>query len=168
MIFGLICCAFFIALIVTFFVGASQLYEASYYHRVPVLFIIMLGLIFLFMIILTGFISTFLDGFVVPIMYKLRVTTIKGWGQFLSLFGDYPFHFTLYALLIFVAFIFFVISVIVVGLMTCLIGFIFLIIPYISTVITLPVWYWFRAFSIEFLAQFGDEYDVFPPAEATA
>ena len=40
-----------------------------------------------------------------------------------------------------------------------------LIIPYISTVVTLPIWYWFRAFSVEFLAQFGDEYDLFPPAE---
>jgi hypothetical protein len=166
MIFGLICFVFFISLFVIFFVGASQLYEDSFYDRVPVPFIIMLGLIFLMMIILVGFISTFLDGFVIPIMYKHRMKTTKGWGRFLSLFGKYPFHFILFGLLMFVMIILFVIFVIVAGLLTCCIGFFILIIPYVSTVATLPIWYWFRAFSVEFLAQFGDEYDLFPPAEA--
>lgn len=166
LIFGLICFIFFISLIAVFFVGASQLYEDSYHHRVPVPFIIMVGLVFLAMIILIGFISTFLDGFVVPIMYKKRITTTKGWGRFLSLFGKYPFHFILFGLIMFVIFIAFVIFVIIAGLLTCCIGFFILIIPYISTVATLPVWYWLRAFSLEFLTQFGDEFDVFPPSES--
>jgi hypothetical protein len=59
--------------------------------------------------------------------------------------------------------ILFGILVLVVGLLTCCVGLILIIIPYIGTVITLPVWYWFRAFSLEFLAQFGEEYDVWPP-----
>ena len=166
LVFALICFVFFVSLIAVFFVGASQLYEDSFYDRVPVPFIIMLGLIFLVMIILVGFISAFLDGFVVPIMYKNRVKATKGWGRFLSLFGKYPFHFILFGLLVFVMFILFVIFVILAGLLTCCIGFFILIIPYISTVVTLPIWYWFRAFSVEFLAQFGDDYDLFPPAEA--
>jgi hypothetical protein len=34
-------------------------------------------------------------------------------------------------------------------------------------VVTLPVWYTFRAFSLEFLAQLGPEYRLFPaPAES--
>ena len=45
-------------------------------------------------------------------------------------------------------------------------GFALLVIPYIGTVITLPIWYTFRAFSLEFLAQFGLDYDLFPPATA--
>jgi hypothetical protein len=126
----------------------------------------LIGLIFLMMIILIGFISTFLDGFVVPIMYKHRLTATKGWGRFLSLFGKYPFHFILFGLFMFVMIILFIIFVITAGLLTCCIGFLILIIPYISTVVTLPIWYWFRAFSVEFLAQFGDEYDLFPPVEA--
>jgi hypothetical protein len=166
LVFTLICFMFFVSLIVVFFVGASELYRDNYFDRVPVPFIILIGLIFLMMIILVGFISTFLDGFVVPIMYKDRLTATKGWGRFLSLFGKYPFHFILFGLLMFVMIVLFVIFVIMAGLLTCCIGFIFLIIPYISTVVTLPIWYWFRAFSVEFLAQFGDEYDLFPPAEA--
>jgi hypothetical protein len=61
LVFILVCFIFFVSLIVIFFVGASQLYEGSYFDRVPVPFIIMMGLIFLVMIILIGFISTFLD-----------------------------------------------------------------------------------------------------------
>ncbi|MCK7483487.1 MAG: hypothetical protein M0C28_45470 [Candidatus Moduliflexus flocculans] len=34
--------------------------------------------------------------------------------------------------------------------------------PTSATVVTLPVWYAYRAFSLEFLAQFGPECDVFP------
>lgn len=55
-----------------------------------------------------------------------------------------------------------VISVIVLGLATCCIGFLFLIIPYIGSVIMLPVSVTFRAFSVEFLEQFGGEYKIFP------
>jgi len=40
-----------------------------------------------------------------------------------------------------------------------------LIIPYIGTVVTLPFWYTFRAFSLEYLAQFGPDYNLLPPAE---
>jgi hypothetical protein len=60
----------------------------------------------------------------------------------------------------------FVIGVIFAGFMTCCIGFLLLVIPYIGTVITLPVWYTLRAFSLEYFAQFGSEYDVFPPLES--
>jgi hypothetical protein len=57
-------------------------------------------------------------------------------------------------------------AMIMFGLFTCLLGFALLLIPYIGTVITLPIWYTLRAFSLEFLAQFGLEYDLFPPATA--
>ena len=72
----------------------------------------------------------------------------------------------LFGILMFIFMILFVIFVVVAGIVTCCIGWILLVIPYIGTVVTLPIWYWLRAFSVEFLAQFGDEYDAFPPAEA--
>ncbi|HSA94906.1 MAG TPA: hypothetical protein VLJ16_02560, partial [Acidobacteriota bacterium] len=56
----------------------------------------------------------------------------------------------------------------VAGLVTCCVGWFLLIIPYIGTVITLPFWYLLRAFSLEFLAQFGPDYDVFAKPEAPA
>jgi hypothetical protein len=162
LIFSLLIFSFFIMLAVLFFVGATQLYEDSFGHRIPILFIILTGLVFFFLFIILGYISTFLDSFVVPLMYKQKISATKAWGRFLSIFGKYPFHFILYGLLILVLLILFVVAVILAGLFTCCIGFFLLIIPYIGTIVTLPVWYWFRAFSIEFLAQFGDEYNVFP------
>ena len=52
------------------------------------------------------------------------------------------------------------ICIILFAIMTCCIGLLLLIIPYIGAVVLLPVSYTFRALSIEFLAQFGDEFDV--------
>jgi len=37
-----------------------------------------------------------------------------------------------------------------------------LITPYIGSVVLLPVSYTFRAFSVEFLEQFGDDFTIFP------
>jgi len=162
--FFLICGAVFTSYIIFFFITASNLYKGSYYERVPVVFIVAVVLLFALTAIVIGFISMFLNSFVTPIMYKNTIKTTQAWSRFLSLFKRHPFHFILYGLLVFVLGILAVIFVVVAGLLTCCIGFLLLIIPYIGTVVTLPIWYTFRAFSLEFLAQFGPEYEIFPPA----
>jgi hypothetical protein len=164
--FGLIVFAIFILLGIIFFTAASTLHVNNHFTGPLILFIIGWVFLFLLTIIITGYIVLFLDSFVVPIMYKGNLTTTKAWGRYLSLFNRHPFHFLLFGLLIFVLMVGFVIGVILAGFMTCCIGFILLIIPYIGTVVTLPVWYTLRAFSLEYLAQFGAEYDVFPQLEA--
>jgi len=166
--FGLFCFALFIMFFVLFFTAASHLYEEGYFQRIPVGFIAGMVLLFILMIIIIGYISMFLKNFVVPIMYKNNIKTTQAWGRFLSLFSRHPLHFILYGLLVFVLTILFVIFVIFAGLLTCLIGFVVLIIPYIGTVATLPIWYTYRAFSLEYLAQFGPEYELFPPAVGSA
>jgi hypothetical protein len=166
-VFGIICFVVFVSFVVFFFVVASRVYESNA-HRVPVLFIVQMALVFLFLILITGYISAFLTAFVAPIMYKDRISAVQAWGRFLSLFKKYPFHFLFYGIFIFVLTVLAVISLIIAGLMMCCVGILLLIIPYINTVVTLPVWYTFRAFSLEFLAQFGSEYDVYPMPEAPA
>jgi hypothetical protein len=162
--FVLICIGLFTSFIVFFFIVASNLYHGSYYERVPVVFIVSTALLFLLTSIVIAYISMFLNSFVAPIMYKNNIKATHAWSRFLSLFKRYPFHFILYGLLVFVLGIFAVIFVVVAGLFTFCIGFLLLIIPYIGTVVTLPIWYTFRAFSLEFLAQFGPEYEIFPPS----
>jgi MFS family permease len=162
LVFGCIAVAIFVAFSVFFFVGARQLYDVGFGRRVPILFLVGLGLTFFFLLIIIGYISLFLNDFVVPIMRKERLSTVAGWRRFLPLLGHHPFQFILYGLLIFVLYVLFVILVIFAGLVTCCIGWLVLVIPYIGTVATLPVWYTFRAFSLEFLAQFGPEYALFP------
>jgi len=167
--FGLVAIAIFVAFAVFFFAGARGLYEVGLGDRMPVLLLVGLGLTFLLLLIIIGYISLFLNDFIVPIMTRDRILTVAAWRRFLPLLGHYPFHFILYGILIFMLYVLFVIAVIVAGLATCCIGWLLLVIPYIGTVVTLPVWYTFRTFSLEFLAQFGPEYRLFPaPAESAA
>jgi hypothetical protein len=169
LVFGLVAVAVFIAFAVFFFVGARELYEVGWGRGLPVLLLVGLGLTFFLLLILIGYISLFLNDFVVPIMAKDRVSTVAAWRRFLPLLGRHPFSFILYGIIIFLLYVLFVIVVVVAGLVTCCIGWLLLVIPYIGTVVTLPVWYTFRAFSLEFLAQFGPEYRLFPaPVKTTA
>ena len=166
--FGLICLMVFIIFFVFFFTTASFIYRESLYSHIPVPFLVGMGLLFFFMILFIGYISMFLKSFVVPIMYKNNIKATQGWSRFLSLFGKHAFHFILFGVFVFLLTIMFVLLIIVAGLLTCCIGFILLIIPIIGTVLTLPAWYTLRAFSLEYLAQFGPEYDVFPPSKVPA
>lgn len=119
--------------------------------------LILLGLISL---IVCGYISLFLDNFIVPIMYRHRMTTSQAWNTFLPVLRQNLIPFILYGLLILALIIGLVIGIIIVGFMTCCVGFIFFVLPYINTVVLLPVIYTFRVFSLEFFAQFGAEFDV--------
>ena len=120
---------------------------------------------FLVLIIITSYISLFLNDFVVPIMYKYKISTSQAWFKFLPILSRHPGHFILYGLFIFVLMILVVLCVIIFGLFTCCLGFLLLIIPYIGSVLLLPISYTFRAFSVEFLEQFGDEFTIFPKEE---
>jgi hypothetical protein len=126
-----------------------------------------LGLAFILLIIVLGYISLFLTDFVVPLMYKHNLTAMAGWRYFLSLFTRHILYFLLYGVLVFFLNILVIICIVIFGLMTCCMGFVLLILPYISSVILLPVSYAFRAFSLEFLSQFGPDFAIFPePGEA--
>jgi hypothetical protein len=165
LIFSLISFWLFAALGVAFFITGARIYEQNRFSPLPILWILTMAIAFLVLAVLTGYVLLFLKEFVAPLMYKNGVPATKSWTRFLALFGRYPLHFIGYGLLVFVLIIAFVIFVIVAGLVTCCIGWIVLVIPYIGTVVTLPFWYALRAFSLEFLAQFGPEYTLFEAAE---
>lgn len=129
---------------------------------IPVVLIIATVVIALFIAIVLCYISMFLNNFVIPIMYKHDVQVMKGWKKFLELFRTHSGYFIVYGLLLFLLHCVVIIMVIIVGIFTCCIGFILLIIPYISSVVLLPISYIFRAFSLKFLEQFGPEYKIFP------
>ena len=161
-VFGLICTALFITFFVFCFIIAFNIYEGIISKQVMVLYIVGMILLFLLMIIVTGYIALFLNDFIVPIMYKHNIKTTKAWSKFLPLFSKNILYFIFYGILIFFLAILTFIIIIVFGLCSCCIGFILLIIPYIGSVVLLPISYTFRAFSIEFLAQFGTDFSVFP------
>jgi hypothetical protein len=141
-------------------------YESSTETAVLIVPVILMVLGFLAIVILTSYIELLLYDFVVPIMYKYRITTPKAVRMFLPLFLSNFFHFLGYGLLILLLTILIVIGVIIGGFLTCCIGFVLLIIPYINAVVLLPISYTLRAFSVEFLEQFGPEYHIFPRPDA--
>lgn len=166
--FGLICFLLFITFLVFCFFFLLSLYESHSPRQVIILSLIGMVFMALSMIITIGFISLFLNDFVVPIMYKNKLVILTAWKRFLLLFSRHILHFLLYGILVFFLHIFVVVCVVVVGLMTCCMGFLFLLIPYIGSVITLPISYTLRAFSLEFLEQFGPEFTLFPKSEETS
>jgi uncharacterized membrane protein len=109
-----------------------------------------------------SYISLFLRDFVAPIMYKHKMNATQAWGRFLSIFRQHPFQFVLYGLFVFILIVLAIIAIVLAGVFTCCIGLVLFVIPYIGTVLTLPVWYTYRAFSLEYLAQFGPDFELFP------
>ncbi len=144
------------------FITAKELYYGDYAQIVIIRRAAGMVLIFIGLVIVTGYISMFLNDFVVPMMYKHRSTASWGWNRFLPLLGKNLFVFILYGLFVFVLILAVVLSVIFTGLLTCFIGFLLLAIPFIGSVILLPVTYTYRAFSVLFLAQFGEDYNIMP------
>lgn len=123
-----------------------------------------IGMIFLFLavMIVTSYISLFLDSFIVPIMFKRRISALQAWSVFLPLMRKHFWNFVLYGLLVLLIVIVIVVAIMLFGFLTCCVGFFILVIPYINAVLLLPVSYTMRAFSVEFLEQFGEEYALFP------
>jgi len=109
-----------------------------------------------------------LSNFVVPVMYRGDLTATAAWRRFLPLLGSRFFRFVLYGLFLFVLLLGVVATVIVAGCATLCCGFVLLAIPYVGSVLLLPVSVTYRAYGPEFLAQFGPEWSVFPSAPAPA
>jgi hypothetical protein len=136
-------------------------YGIYYFEELQTITLIGLGFLLLLTFIICAYISLFLNDFIVPIMYKQRITASQAWLKFILLFNETPLPFILYGLLIFVFIIVLIIGIIIVGLLTCCIGFVLIAIPYIGSIVLLPVSYTFRAYSVAFLGQFGSQYALF-------
>jgi hypothetical protein len=113
--------------------------------------------------ILFGLISKFTVDFVVPIMFLQTSSALAGWRQLLALIGCNKARMLVYIL--FQIVISMVIGIIAVTI--CLIGCccccasVLLLVPYIGTVILLPLIAFARAYSFFYLRQFGAQFDVF-------
>jgi hypothetical protein len=123
---------------------------------------IRIGIIFIGLLIAIGYISLFLNDFIVPIMYRNDMSTWIAWSHFIPVLRSHLLIFIGYGIFMLLVYILVGILVVIFGLITCCIGFVFLVIPYIGSVITLPISYTLRAFSVEFLQQFGTDFRIFP------
>jgi hypothetical protein len=102
--------------------------------------------------------------FVVPIQFLRGVGCRAGWRELLGLLSARPGHFLLYLVFQIVLSIAAAVLVLVGIFATCCIAGCILIIPYLGTVLLLPVLVFKRAYTLHYLAQYGPEFDVFAPA----
>ncbi len=128
---------------------------------------ILLVFAILLIVLPVAYVQLLLDDFVVPIMYVRNVSTTAAWGIFFPLLRRELVHFILYGFLILALWIVVAMGITFLGLATCCVGFLILAIPYINSVILLPVSVTYRAYSVEFLGQFGTEFAAIPAAGAS-
>jgi len=107
-------------------------------------------------------IRKFLVDFVVPIMYLRGSRCLAAWREFFGLLSAHFWQFVVYVLFQIVLKIAIGIIVLMAILVTCCILGCFLMLPFIGTVLLLPILIFKRAYPLYYLAQFGPEFDVFP------
>jgi hypothetical protein len=101
----------------------------------------------------------------VAVMYRRRCGAGEAFRAALSLIYNYPGEITLYCLFWIVLGVASAIAACATVLATCCIA----LIPYIGTVVLLPLFVFLRTFGLRFIRQFGPDYDVWATiAEPTA
>jgi len=108
-----------------------------------------------------AFVAMCVENFVVPIMYRFNLTVLEAWRHFLPWLRRYLAAFVAYWLFVLVLAVVVGMAVVVVGLMTCCLGFLLVWLPYIGTIVLLPVWVTYRSLGPEFLAQLNPELALF-------
>ncbi len=125
--------------------------------------IVAAALVFILLGIVFWLVHRFTMDFVVPIMFLQTTSCTTAWREFLNLLSINKARFVLYAL-------FRIVIAIAIGFITFLgfcIGFccccvsLLLFIPYIGTVILLPVYVFERSYSLYYIRQYGPQFDVF-------
>jgi hypothetical protein len=111
--------------------------------------------------VVSSYVALFLDSFVVPIMYKYNLSATKAWRHFLPWLSSYAGWFVVYGLFMLALVIGFAFLMVPFALFTCCVGPVLLAIPYVGTVLLLPLLVTVRAFSIEFLAQLDPSFNLF-------
>ena len=119
--------------------------------------------------IIVGVFFKFTNDFVVPIMFLHDKSALDAWREFWSMLSANKLPFAVYilfqiALAVAIAAIVFAAALTACCLCCCTACLWF--VPYINTVVLLPVLVLKLAYSLFYLRQFGPEFDVFAPAVA--
>lgn len=120
-----------------------------------------MGLVLVFVVLAaaSAVVLMCLDDFVVLVMYRSGLGVMESWSKFLPILSANIGAFFLYAvfrlMLLFAAGM----GIGVLIVCTCFLAACFIVIPYLGTVVTLPIPVFFRNYSIHFLRQFGPDFD---------
>ena len=166
-IYGFIVLVIFVLFIFYCFQIFKNMHEGLIPEITKFGFILGMIVILIGFLVVTGYISLFLTDFVVPVMYKHQLTATKAWSKFLALAIQNIGSFLIYGLFIFALKIAVAVTVIFAAVLTCCIGLLLIMIPFVGAVVLLPVSYTFRAFSIEYFAMFGDDFNLLAESRET-
>ncbi len=103
--------------------------------------------------LLSAFVLLLLDNFVVPIMVRFDLPVGRAWDALLPWVSRDPWAFVVYGLMLLGLAIVVGIGIVAVGLMSCCMGFVLLALPYLGTVLLLPILVAYRALGPEFLSR---------------
>lgn len=106
-------------------------------------------------------IQKFTMDFVVPIQLLRGGSCLAAWKEFWGMLAGHAGLFTLYILFQIVLGMAITIIVLIAVLVTCCIAGCLMIIPYVGTVLLLPVLVFKQSYPLYFLRQFGSDYNVF-------
>jgi hypothetical protein len=128
---------------------------------------VLLAVALLFAIIAVGIvfwiIGRLTKDFVVPLQFLRRSRCLDAWRELGGLLRGNLGNLVLYFLFRILLAICITVLVVAVVLATCCVAGCLLILPYLGTVLLLPVLIFERAYSLHYLAQFGPDYDAFAP-----
>jgi hypothetical protein len=124
------------------------------------------GMYFAAVLIVSGLIGKFTKDFVVPIMYLHTSRAVAAWQILLDLLLVNKARFFLYFLIQIVIVIAIGALIVASVCCTCCCAACLFAIPYVGTVVLLPVHVFGRSYSLYYLAQYGPEFTVFEPEPA--
>jgi hypothetical protein len=119
-------------------------------------------LIFVAVMIAFSLIDLAVNEFVVPLMYLRNEGVAAAWRELGGLLSARPGPFVLYVLIKIVL----AIGVAAIFIVSCCLTCCIVLLPFVGTVILLPLWVFLRAFPLYFLGQFGPRYDCFERCRA--
>jgi hypothetical protein len=157
--FALACVVGALLVMLVFFAPAAgfSVHEALAGLSVASGFFGVLGLVVLGVV--AAFVALFTESFVIPIMYRYEIKVLEAWKALVPWLKARPFHFVVYGLFVLMLAAIFSVFFSVFCLMTCCMA----AVPYLGTALLLPVWVAYRLLSVEFLAQFHPDFDLFRP-----
>ena len=117
---------------------------------------------------IAAYVALFLENFVVPLMYRHKITANEAWQQFLPLLRSNLPDFLAYGLVVLVGLVAVLLGLIAAAIVTCCIVPLLLSVPYVHSVLLLPLTGFYRLYSLEFLQQYGPEFTVLPAEEEAA
>jgi hypothetical protein len=163
LVLGLLAMIFTLPFLIIAIVIVGKMFLAGQFVPNGIIGAISFGLLFFGAAIVFAIIQKLTLDFVVPIMFLRRNRCLSAWKELASLISGHVGTFILYFL--FQIVLAMAIGVIILGaiIITCCIAGCLMFLPYLGTVLLLPVLMFKRCYLLYFLAQFGRDYDVFPP-----